>query len=217
MAESTIPRLLWITDRRHCRGRSLSEVCESFLAGAADCGLPVGVLLREKDLPGRDLYDHASRLRAITRAHGATLLISGRADVAHAVDADGVHLPQNDLPAPVARELLAERLLGVSCHSNDEAARAVRGGADYITFGPVFDTPSKRVYGPPVGLEALTAVAAACSVPVLALGGITKDRAAVVQDAGAYGIACISAIAAAPDPADAAAGLVTRLAQRAAV
>lgn len=206
-SERVVPRLLWITDRRNCGGRTVVQVARAFLDGAHASGMPLGVLLREKDLSGGEQYALAQALRGMTRDVQATLLVSARIDVALAADADGVHLPQNDLPAGVARALLGDRLLGVSCHSAAEVDAAVAGGADYVTFGPVYDTPSKRSYGPPVGLEALAAVCAACGVPVLGLGGIDLKTGAAVLDAGAHGLACISTVAAAADPAAAAAGL----------
>lgn len=215
MAKVPVPRLLWITDRTACGGRSLAEVCHRFCAGASGTGLPLGVLLREKDLPGRELYGYAQSLRMVTREHGAALLVSARVDVAVAADADGVHLPQNDLPADVARTLLGDRLLGVSCHTKGEADAAAAGGADYVTFGPVYDTPSKRGYGPPVGLDALRTVVAASPVPVLGLGGVTLENGAAVLAAGAHGLAFISAVAGAPEPARAAADFAALLAEHA--
>ena len=210
--ERAIPRLLWITDRRACRGRILPHVAERFLADTQAAGLSRGVLVREKDLPGGELYHAVTVLRAVTREAGAMLLVSGRIDVALAADADGVHLPQDDLPVEVARALLGDRLLGVSCHSAQEVDAAVRAGADYVTFGPVYDTASKRAYGPPVGVEALAAVCAACSVPVLALGGISIAHAPAALAAGAHGLAFISAVAAADDPAAAGAEFTALLA-----
>lgn len=212
-AKRAIPRLLWITDRTQCADGDVVRVARGFLSGAGEHGDRAGVLLREKDLDGGDLFRYAQDLRHVTHTAGAALLISARADVALAADADGVHLPQNDLPPAVVRSLLGGRLFGVSCHSQAEVAAAVEAGADYVTFGPVYDTPSKRAYGAPVGVEALAAVCATCPVPVLGLGGIDVANGAPVLDAGAYGLAFISAIAAADDPAAAAAGFASLLTQ----
>ncbi len=215
IAERAVPRLLWITDRTQCPDGDVLRVARAFLSAATEHGDRAGVLLREKDLDGGALLQHARALREVTRGYAATLLVSARADVAIAAEADGVHLPQDDLPAEVARSLLGTRLLGVSCHSPREVDDAVDGGADYVTFGPVYDTASKRTYGPPVGVEALAAVCAACSVPVLALGGITMANGPAALAAGAHGLAFISAVATAADPAAAAAGFTALLASSA--
>ena len=191
-----VPALLLVTDRRATGGRDLVTV----VAQALDAGLPA-VQLRDKDLPGRTLFDLAERLRVATRRTGALLFVNDRVDVARAVGADGVQLGTSTLPVDVARSLLPPGVLvGESTHSVDEV-RATR--ADFVVFGPVYDTPSKRPYGPPQGLERLTRVAATVRLPVIAIGGITPDRVREVLAAGARGIAVISGIIAAESPADA--------------
>jgi thiamine-phosphate pyrophosphorylase len=121
-------------------------------------------------------------------------------DVALAVDADGAHIGQDDLPAEDGRRLLGpSRLLGVSARTVDEAVRAAHSGADYIGFGPVFSTPSKSDAGAPSGLAALRRAVLTCGVPVVAIGGITAANAPAVIDAGAAGVAVIAAIVGAPD------------------
>jgi thiamine-phosphate pyrophosphorylase len=167
-------------------------------------GLPPGVAavhLREKDLGGRDLLALAWALRAACQAAGQLLLVNDRIDVALAAGADGVHLPSSGLPPAEARRLVGrERLVGVSCHGLAEVARARDGGADYATFGPLYDTPSKRGLGRPLGLGALEE-AARLGLPLVGLGGIDAGRAAAVRAAGAQGVAAIRAWLAAPDPA----------------
>jgi thiamine-phosphate pyrophosphorylase len=129
------------------------------------------------------------------------LLINDRLDVALALDAAGVHLAGHSLPTAVARRVLgAGKLLGVSTHSVEEACRAAEDGADFIVFGPVFTTPSKVAYGPPQGLQQLSTVVRAVHIPVIAIGGIDHTNLPQVVQAGAYGVAMIRAVLAAPDP-----------------
>jgi thiamine-phosphate pyrophosphorylase len=162
------------------------------------------VQLREKDLPGRDLFELARALRDRTRASGARLLVNDRADVAVAVGADGVQRTHASLPVAALRQLIGDALLiGASVHSVAEALDAEAQGADFLVFGPVYDTPSKRAYGPPQGLVALERVVAAVARPVLAVGGITPERVRETRRAGAHGVAVITAILAADRPGDA--------------
>jgi thiamine-phosphate pyrophosphorylase len=139
-------------------------------------------------------------------------LINDRIDIAMAVQADGVHLTTTSLPITVARQVLgAEALIGASTHNLIEAQAAADGGADFLVFGPVFFTPSKAPYGEPVGLAALRAVRSAVKTPILAIGGIKKDNVEQVLATGADGIAVISAIIAADDPAAATRDLLETL------
>jgi thiamine-phosphate pyrophosphorylase len=150
------------------------------------------VQLREKDMSGRDLAALASAAVGIARGTNTRIIINDRLDVAMAAEADGVHLGgQSAAPEIVRRHVGNDFLIGVSCHSMEEALKAEASGADYILFGPVFDTPSKRQYGPPVGLNKLSEVANRVKVPVLALGGITVERVRPCIEAGATGIAGI--------------------------
>ncbi|MCW5893528.1 MAG: thiamine phosphate synthase [bacterium] len=189
-----VPSLLLVTDRRACGGRDLADV----VAAACDAGLPA-VQLREKDLCGRALYVLAERLRAVTARRRALLLVNERIDVAVAVGADGVHLGAGALAVPDARTLLpAGALVGVSTHAPEELAAT---DADYAVFGPVWETPSKRAFGPPQGVARLRAAVAAACVPVLAIGGVEVATAATARAAGARGVAVIRGILAADDPA----------------
>lgn len=164
--------------------------------------------LREKDLGGRDLLALARALVRACEAAGQLLLVNDRIDVALAAGAHGVHLPSAGVPPGEARRLLGpSRLVGVSCHGEDDVRRAVAGGADYATFGPVFDTPSKRAYGPPVGLAALRG-AARFGLPLVALGGVDLSNAAEAVAAGARGVAAIRAWITAPDRAGAVSALL---------
>lgn len=201
-----VPAIHLISDRRLVA--SLPE-----RAAAALHGLPPGVVavhLREKDLGGRALLELARRLRAACAAAGQLLVVNDRLDVALAAGADGVHLPSAGVPIADARRLLGPgRLLGVSCHSRADVERAAAGGADYATFSPIFDTPSKRAYGAPLGLEALRG-AAALGLPLVALGGIDASNAAAVRGVGAVGVAAIRAWLAGDDPAGAVRALLGR-------
>ena len=170
---------------------------------AALAGLPpraVAVQLREKRLPARELLALARALQAVCGPARQPLLVNDRLDVALAAGAAGAHLPSAGVPPEEARRLLPPgALVGVSCHSVEDVARAAAGGADFATFGPVFDTPSKRRYGAPVGLSRL-AEAARLGLPLLGLGGVDLANAARVVAAGAHGVAAIRAWLGAPDP-----------------
>jgi len=191
------PPVHLITDRR---------LVPDLVAAArrALAGLPPGAValhLREKDLGGASLLALARPLAAACHAAGQLLLVNDRLDVALAAGADGAHLPSAGIPPAEARRLLgAGRLLGVSCHSAAEVERARDGGADFATFGPIYDTPSKRGLGSPVGLAALRQ-AATLGLPLVGLGGVEAARAAEVRAAGAAGVAAIRAWLTAADPA----------------
>jgi thiamine-phosphate pyrophosphorylase len=188
-------RLCLVTDRSQTRGRDLVEVA----AACAAAGLPA-LQVREKDLSVTALASLARRLRALRPA--PFLIVNDRADVALAVGADGVQRTHASLPVADLCVIADKRLrVGASVHSRAEAVQAAAEGAAWVVFGPVYDTPSKRAYGAPQGLAALAEVAAAVDVPVVAIGGITPARVAAVRGAGAHGVAVISAILAADDPA----------------
>lgn len=190
------PRLYVVTDRQQTGGRDLVEVIEAAARGGAEA-----VQLREKDLSARDLYALGARLQDVLAPYHVPLLINDRIDVALALQAAGVHLAGHSLPTAVARRILGnDKLLGVSTHSLDAARRAADEGADFVVFGPVFTTPSKLAYGPPQGLQQLTMVTQYVSVPVLAIGGIELANLTQVIAAGAYGVAMIRAVLAAPEP-----------------
>jgi thiamine-phosphate pyrophosphorylase len=151
------------------------------------------IQLREKNLSARVLFDLTTRVALITRGSATRLLVNDRADIARAASADGAHLTTRSLRATDVRRPFGEGfLIGVSTHTLPEALEARDQGADFATFGPVFDTPSKRAYGPPVGLEKLNEAAIHLSpFPLLALGGITLENASQAIHAGASGIAAI--------------------------
>jgi thiamine-phosphate pyrophosphorylase len=170
------------------------------------------VQLREKDLPADALYRLAGELRLLTSRYGALLMINTDMDLARDVGADGVHLPENGLSVEEVRTIIGqERLIGVSCHSLASARAAEKSGADFVTFGPVFLTPSKAAYGRPVGLERLSEATAALRIPVFALGGINEANTPQILAAGAHGIALISAIMTAYQPQIAASNILELL------
>jgi len=190
-------RLYLITDRRILAAeRDLVDRVRFALAGGVRA-----VQLREKDLPEAAFLTLARQLRQLTRDHGARLLINGRIALALEIDADGVHLGGGAPPiTEVRRRLGPAKLIGVSTHRVDEALQAAEAGADFVTFGPVYATPSKLPFGDPVGLSPLQKVCAASPIPVFALGGVTVSRLADLRQNGCRHVACIGAILGAADP-----------------
>jgi thiamine-phosphate pyrophosphorylase len=197
------PRLYLVTDRDATGGRSLPAVLDVAL-GAVQTGAlapgAVAVQLRDKDLNARDLLRLARELRAITAAHGVRLFVNGRIDVALAVGADGVHLGGGALPIDDVRAIGPGLQIAVSTHSGAEAMRwAADSRVCFVVLGPIFETPSKRAYGPPLGLEVLR-TACATGARVIAIGGIDAARARECLAAGASGVAAIRAVLAASAP-----------------
>ena len=183
------------------------EVVTAGLRGIPGSGLDPGeiaVQLREKDLDGRALADLAHALRATTTAAGVRLFINDRIDVALASGADGVHLGGTSLAPAEARAIAPELAIVVSTHGIAEVRAALddRARIAFAVFGPIRDTPSKRAYGAPVGVGALT-IAARLGLPLLALGGVDAVDVPEVVSAGAHGLACIRPVMAAKDPGQA--------------
>ena len=164
----------------------------ALVARAVTAGITL-IQLREKNLGARTLHELAARASALARGTGTRILVNDRADVALASGCDGVQLTNNSLAALVVRRAFGERfLVGVSTHSLREARAARDGGADFALFGPVFDTPSKRAYGPPLGLAALREAALALApFPLVAVGGVHSENTREVLRAGASGVAAI--------------------------
>jgi thiamine-phosphate pyrophosphorylase len=187
-----------ITDRNQCKRLFIDTIRLALKGGVKT------VQLREKGLATQELYSIASELRKTTSDFEANLIINDRVDIALAVEADGVHLGWQSLPFSVVRRLVgSERLIGVSTHNRQEALQAQNDGADYITFGPIFDTPSKAGLLKPTGVEEIQKLKKEIHVPVVALGGINEKNVEAVLDGGADGIAVISSIMQADDPEDA--------------
>ena len=208
-------RLYLITDRHVLKGGDLITACENALSGAPRG--TVALQLREKDLPARELYELALRLREVCLRAGASLLVNERVDVAIAAGADGVHLPFNSIGVSMARRLLGpEKLIGVSSHSPPDVSGAAREGADFAVFGPIFDPISKPATGPAWGASGLEAASRAGAIPVFALGGITPERTSALfasSDATARpaGVASIGSIFGADSPAIATAAMLAAM------
>ena len=195
-----------VTQQSASGGRSTPDVVAEAVAGG------VGVVqLREKGLPARERLSMGREIRDLTRDAGVPLIVNDRVDLARALDADGVHLGDDDLPLSVARELLGtEAILGRSVSFVDDAVDAEDAGADYLGVGAVYATGSKDdipddEYA--VGTERVRAFADAVSIPVVGIGGVTAENAADAVAAGADGVAVVSAITGADDPASATAAL----------
>ncbi|MGC3973602.1 MAG: thiamine phosphate synthase [Nitrospira sp.] len=181
-------RLYLVTDRHQTAGRPLLSV----LARAVRAGVRA-IQLRERDLSVREVHTLAAELQ--NELPDARLFINDRVDVALALRTSGVHLRESSLPAGVVRSLLwPSQLLGLSVHSFDGVIAAEQQGADFVVLGPIYDTPSKRVYGPPIGLSILEQAAQKVRIPIFAIGGITATRAREVRQAGAFGVAVLSSI-----------------------
>ena len=196
---SKAPRFYLISDRRRMGSDPIAAILR--LAAA---GLPA-FQWREKDLPAQDSHRFLQKLIAELRDAGAPtqVIVNDRVDIALALGI-GVHIPEEGLPTRVARALLGpDALIGRSTHSLEAARSARDDGADFVTFSPVYDTASKRIYGPPQGLEMLRLVARELGpFPVIALGGVTAARAQECMEAGAAGVAGIGAVWEAGDPVE---------------
>ena len=150
--------------------------------------------LREKNLTDCELIELGNQLRILTSNYNAKLIMNSRADIAKIIDADGVHLTENSAHANEIKSTFPDLIVGVSTHSLEAAQIAEAQGADYITFSPIYATPSKANYGPPQGLGLLRQVSQEVNLPVLALGGITLHRVSECLEQGAFGVALISDI-----------------------
>ncbi len=182
---------------------STNRIC--FITGPSDIGqlektVPIilesgirWVQYREKDKTRREVFSEALSLREITRVFNSCLIINDYADIALAVDADGVHLGQDDMSLRDARSIMGDRIIGISTHSVQEALEAERDGADYIGFGSVFPTTTKEV-GTPKGVDGLRAVRIAVTIPVIAIGGIRPENVQSVFETGCAGIAVSSGL-----------------------
>jgi len=181
-------QLYYVTDRSQLKSRTLDAGIAAAIAAGVEW-----VQIREKALPARSLLALTERSLELARQTGRTrVLVNDRLDVALAANAHGVHLGTRSMPAALARRLAPRGFfVGVSCHSLQEAVTAEAAGADYILLGPIFATPSKLAYGPPLGLAKLREIALQISIPVFALGGISVDRVAPCLESGAAGVAGI--------------------------
>lgn len=176
--------------------------------------LAAGVRLfqyRNKSGSRKEIYNVSYELARRVKRSGCIFIVNDHVDIAKAVDADGVHLGQDDLPLEYGRKILGgDKFIGISTHTVEQARAAEAAGADYIGFGPLFPTTTKDA-GPHQGTERLRIVRNAVKVPILAIGGVTPDTLADAMQAGADGVAVISAVLSAPDPGFAAGDLIKRI------
>lgn len=186
---TTIPR----------EGRTYLDMVEAACRGGADA-----IQFREKAIPTRELVREAKDLKAVCDKYGALFFVNDRADVAFAADADGVHLGQDDLPVRAAREILGhDKIIGVSCHSTAQALIAQEEGADYVSCGPLFATPTKPTYKP-VTLDLIAQYRKVVRLPFVAIGGVDEETVEAVIRAGADRVAVVRAVCGSDDPESAA-------------
>lgn len=192
-------KLYLVTDSDLCLGRSLEEVVREAVAGGVTM-----VQLREKEASTRDFVELALRLKPVCKAAGVPLIINDRIDVALAVDADGVHIGQSDMPYEVARRLLGpDKIIGLSVENFDDLERANGLDVDYVGISPVYGTPTKTDTAEPFGLEGLRRAVELSVHPTVAIGGMNAQTIGEVIAAGADGVAVVSAICSAPSPREA--------------
>ncbi|MDO9117905.1 MAG: thiamine phosphate synthase [Nitrospira sp.] len=169
------------------------------LTQSACAGVKI-VQYRNKTASMKEAYAEALPLRKLAAELGVLFIVNDRCDLALAVDADGVHLGQGDLPLELARKVMGpDKLIGISTHNPDQVLAASAGKPDYLGFGPIFKPGSKQDHDPVVGIEGLRAIRSLTSLPIFAIGGITIENVGEVMKAGANGVAVISAILKAPD------------------
>ena len=183
-----------VTSEELSAGRSDVEVLEAVIAGGARI-----VQLRDKRSSMLRLYEKARQFRELTQAHDVLLIINDHVDIAIAIDADGVHLGQDDLPLPVARQMVPDKIIGRSTHSLAQAQEAVREGADYINIGPIYPTGTKDGLHTFLGPEAIAGIASQIDLPFTVMGGIKLTNVEELLDAGAQRIAVVTAITQADD------------------
>jgi thiamine-phosphate pyrophosphorylase len=184
-----------VTDEKLRKGLTHRQIAQEAVNGGADV-----IQLRDKEMTGRRLFNTACEIRDITRSAGALFIVNDRIDIAMASGADGVHLGQDDLPLHIARQLAPEDfLIGISVGSTAEAVNAEAGGADYVAVSPVFGTGTKPDAGPGHGTALLKTIRQIVSIPVIGIGGITKENVRDVLFSGADGIAVVSAVISSED------------------
>ncbi|WP_227934994.1 thiamine phosphate synthase [Alkalihalobacillus deserti] len=187
-------KLYAITGEEFHQGRDLIEVMEQAIRGGVDI-----IQLRDKSSSKREVLKKAKALRELTRKYGVTFIVNDHIDVALAVDADGIHIGQDDLPLAEARKIVGDKIIGISTHKLEEALEAEAGGADYIGVGPIFHTNSKVDVVDPVTTAYVKQVADEITIPFVAIGGIKLHNVDQVLQAGATRICMISEIVGADD------------------
>ncbi|MDD4238003.1 MAG: thiamine phosphate synthase [Desulfotomaculaceae bacterium] len=179
-----------VTDRGILDGRDLLKAVEAALIGGTSL-----IQLREKDISSRDFYDLAVKMKDLVNAHNVPLIINDRLDIALAVDADGLHIGQDDIPLGIARAIMGpDKIIGYSVSNLEQAQYGEENGADYLGAGPVYATGSKADAGMPIGPHNLKTIKDSVSIPVVAIGGVGMANINEVKQAGVDGISVISAI-----------------------
>ncbi|WHH57814.1 thiamine phosphate synthase [Petroclostridium sp. X23] len=196
--------LYLVTDRGVLKGRDLMESVEKSIKGGVTL-----VQLREKDITSLDFYNIALKLKALTRFYNIPLIINDRLDIALAVDAEGLHIGQEDLPLEVARKQLGDgKILGYSVSNIEEALYGEKHGADYLGVGPVYATGSKSDAGRPIGIQGLKEIKQNVSIPIVGIGGIGISNIKEVKASGINGVSLISAVLGSDDIEEASRNLV---------
>lgn len=199
--------LYLVTDSKLAGERSLEFIVAEAVKGGVSC-----VQLREKNLDTREFVAMAKRLRTLLAPLYIPLIINDRIDVALACEADGVHLGQSDMHIGDARQLVGEKMvIGISAESVEDAVCAEKEGADYIGISPVFSTQTKKDIARPLGLDGVRKIRSLVNIPLVGIGGINHENCRAVIDHGADGIAVVSAIVAAENPAQAAQQMADQL------
>ncbi|WP_425802727.1 thiamine phosphate synthase [Desulfitobacterium sp. Sab5] len=194
--KKTLPHGIYaLTSEPHSLGRSTIEVAQEIL----DSGVKI-LQYREKNKKAKQMFEECLILREMTREAGALFIVNDYLDIALAVDADGVHVGQDDLPVPIVRQIVGpSRIIGVSTHSPEQAQRAVADAADYIGVGPIYATHTKTDVCAPVGLEYLRYVVENIDLPFVAIGGIKKHNLTEVLKNGAKTVALVTEIVGSPN------------------
>lgn len=195
-------QLYLVMDLKGHAGRTALQIAEEAIAGGVTM-----VQLREKSMPLRQALEEARQLRELCREKGVPFIVNDRVDIAMLLDADGVHVGQDDMPAIEVRKLFPGKIVGVSAGSPEEARWALEQAPDYLGIGPVYATATKADAGEAIGLELISALAADPGIPLVGIGGIHSGNASQVIGAGADGVAVVSAITRSSDPREAASQL----------
>jgi len=203
-------KLYFIADFESAKGKDLVWIVEEAVKGGATV-----VQLRAKNISTREFLDIGMKIHSFLKKKRVPLIINDRIDIALALDADGVHLGQKDMPLQIARKILGkEKIIGISVNNIEEAVEAENNGADYLGVGPVFPTTTKPDIRTPLGIEGLRKIREKIKIPIIAIGGINKSNVHEVYSTGVDGIAVISAIIFASDPCKAARELFVELTNR---
>jgi thiamine-phosphate pyrophosphorylase len=189
-------KLYLIADQLNCRQSNIETVVAEAIKGGVDA-----VQLREKNVSTREIIELGRKLQVLLHKHNIPLIINDRVDIAMALDADGVHLGQRDMPYHLARKLLGnKKIIGISVSNSEQAHEAQQWDVDYLGVGPVFETSTKLDTSPVIGIEGLQQICSISEHPIIAIGGINVTNAYTVLTAGVNGIAVVSAICGANNP-----------------